>query len=1192
MLYMRLNAMTTRRRTTGRLVRLVALLISCAALAASAFAQSNKGTIVGTIKDPNGAVVSGARVTVTNIATGETKEVMTDDEGTYTAPALDPGRYRVSVDATGFQSAVVEEVVVETNARQPVDVALGAGGVSGGTVTVTAEAPLVESETSVRGDVITGRQVVDLPIPQRNFTLLAGLSPGVTRPVAGVVGGGGQFSGADQPTGASTESTRFRESGGSVISANGARVTNNNFTLDGVDNNESQFGQIGIFPSPDAIAEFKVETSVPSAESGRAGGAIISTTFKSGTNEVHGTLFEFYQGRFGSARPTNNTNPPNYVTHNFGGTIGGPIFLPRPGEGGPMFYDGRNRSFFFFSYNGQRNGTPAFGGGEFPFVTVPTARMRNGDFSELLEPGTLVTYRTPSGNRLLPRGTIFDAAGNPFPGNIIPQALLNPVAQAYLNAYPLPTESGLTNNFRRNRAERSNVDGWDVKIDHTGGVFGASTAFFGRYSQQKNRRLRDNNFPLGTSPNGNDLASGFGAGDEFGDSRQVALGATTSFTPTVINDARAGYTRVNIGIFNPGVGGALGFSATNAADLGTQQTNTCGVVCSGTVLLGITGTGPNLADTEFVGDGGPFFFTSNNFYFGDTLTVVRGNQTLKFGGDLRVRQNVNLDAGRSGSSKGNIVYTTGADVTLANGNVENLNRNGFFSGRRDVLGGVVGPQDAGAGLANFLLGYAPTEVSRGIPAGIPFLSSKEISFFVQDDWKVNPNLTLNLGLRYDVFTPQTERFDRQANFNPATGQLVRTTEESQFGRGGIETDKNNFGPRIGFAYSGFREDKKLVLRGGYGLLYATDVSGQQPLSSNFIAGGRYDRLVLAPGVNIQTGAPVPSTNEPAGASFAPSAGATVFFNDPNARTEMFHQFNLTGQYEFAPNWLAEIGYVSSRGRNLLVVRNLGQGTNGARVVAGIDQVIFTENVGSSWYDSMQTKLEKRFSNGLSILSSYTWAHAIDNTPGGFCIPGPDVSGCGPSNPVLGLDLDKGNSDLDVRHRFTFANVLDLPFGRNRRFASDMPLGLDYIVGGWQLNNVVTIQSGPVFSVFANGARVDLIGDPFANLANGRQLNRAAFRAAQTPIFASSPTGPRFGNLGRNTFRGERQEFWDASLFKNIPMRWISEDFAAQIRIQAYNVLNHINHYRPINNLNDVDRFGLDVFNQRARQLEFSLKLLF
>lgn len=570
-------------------------------------AQNNKGSVVGTVLDPNGALVPNAKIVITNNANGASREATSDEGGEFAITNLDPGNYKVTVDGGGFKTLVLASVTVETNARVPVDVTFTEIAGSGdNTVLVTADgAPLVESETSVRGDTITGREVTDLPVPQRNFTLLAALSPGVTRPTGTSVGvlGGGNF--ANGGPGSSTESTRFRESGGSVISANGARVTQNNFSLDGVDNNESQFGQIAVYPNPDAIAEFKIETSVPQAESGRAGGAIISTTFKSGGNEVHGTLFENYQGRFLSAAgaqfddnnaPPNaqgfRRTPPNYVTHNYGGTVGGPIFFPRPGEGTPFFYDGRNRSFFFVSVAGQRNATPAFGGGEFQFVTVPTLRQRRGDFGELLTGGTSdfrfpLSYVAPTGvncrvnpdngNQRLctfPTGTIFTPAGIPVPGNNLANCPtcggLSQFASGLLNAYPLPTNGNLTNNFLRNRAERSNVDSYDIKIDHK---ITANNSIFGRYSKSKNSRIRDNNFPTGSSPNNNDLPSGFGAGDEFGNSRGVTLGNTHSFSPTIINDARAGWTRVEIGINNPGINGSLGFNPNVSANLGAANIN-------------------------------------------------------------------------------------------------------------------------------------------------------------------------------------------------------------------------------------------------------------------------------------------------------------------------------------------------------------------------------------------------------------------------------------------------------------------------------------------------------------------------------------------------------------------------------------------------------------------------------------------
>ncbi len=1172
------------------------------------YAQSNRASIIGTVEDLNGAAVPNAKVTVTNNATAVSREVSANDSGGFAVTNLEPGTYRVSIEASGFKTLALSMVTVETNARVPVQARFTElAGVGNNVVTVSDEgAPLVESETSVRGDIITGREVTDLPISQRNFTLLAGLSPGVTRPSAGtvgVVGGGGNF--VNGGPGSSTESTRFRESGGSVISANGARATQNNFSLDGVDNNESQFGQIAVYPNPDAIAEFKIETSVPSAESGRAGGAIISTTFKSGGNGVHGTVFENYQGRFASAAASqfSATNPsPNYVTHNYGGTVGGPIFLPRFGEGGPYFYDGRNRSFFFVSVAGQRNGTPAFGGGEFSFVTVPTLRMRNGDFGELLTGGTQTFNIQGGGTIVAPVGTIFAPNATPIAGNNLANCLscgaFSNFARNLLNAYPLPTRAGISNNYRRNRAERSTVDSYDVKIDHK---ISDNNSIFGRYSKAKNSRIRDNNFPKGTSPNNNDLPSGFGAGDEFGNSRGITLGDTHTFTPMIINDFRAGWTNVEIGINNPGINGALGFDPNISSTLGAPNINNCGT-CEGIILLGIVE--PNFSE-EFVGDGGPFYFKSHNYNLADAVTVVRGNSIFKFGTDLRNRRNSNFDGGRNGGIKGNHQYGTSAG--------------GFASGGYPGIG----PNDTGSALANFLLGYQPGFIGRGTPGGPYTVQSNEAAFFVQNDWKVNSNLTLNLGLRYDLFTAPTENYDRMSNFNPTTGRVEVAGSGAGLGRDLANNDKNNFGPRIGFAYSGLMDNKKLVLRGGYGLVFTTDVSGVQPLTANPGTGaanfgcnpltspggcppgypfGRnpYDR-----GIPFAPGSEQVATR---GSTFIPAPGTALIYNDPNRRDALVHQYNLTLQYEFRKNWLAEAAYVASLGRNLLVVRNIGtagdQGGPGSRQVANFSSVTATQYTASSRYDALQTKVEKRFSDGLSILSTYTWSKAIDDNPGGFCFGGTGPRTCGPDDP-LRPQLDRGLSDLNVPHRFTFASVYDLPFGRRRSYLSNIPTAADVIIGGWQLNNIVTYQSGSAYTVTWNGGRADLVGDPTptsTQRAQGILLNRAAFRAPRTRVFSSdtgcfnvdgSPTGscPMIGSLGRNTFRGENQFYWDSSVFKNFPIRAISEAFNVQVRVSAYNVLNHVNRSTPIASITEGD-FGKDFSEQRRRQLEFALKLIF
>lgn len=1167
----------------------------------SAFAQSNKGSIVGTVRDLNEALVANAKIKVTSVKTGEVRETDTNDEGTFTVTNLEPGQYSVTVEAPGFQPVTFQALQVETNARLPLDVKFSELSAATSSVTITADAaPLVESETSVRGDIITGRQVTDLPLPQRNFTLLAALSPGVVRPNLGLLGGGGNFvaGGGGQNN---TESTRFRESGGSVLVVNGARATNNNFTLDGVDNNEGQFAQIAIYPQPDAIAEFKIESSVPSAESGRAGGAIVSTTFKSGGNDVHGTVGEIYQGRFLSAAASRFDDPtsppvPNYVTHNFYGTVGGPIFLPRPGEGGPVFYDGRNRSFFFFSLNGQRNSTPIFGGtGDPQSVPVPTARMRVGDFSELLRPGTMRTYRLAGGGTVdAPIGTIFAPNGTPIPGNDLRNCPscggFSPFALAYVNAFPLPNLPGPGRNFVTNRSEHAIVDSYDIRIDHR---ITSNNTIFGRYSKSETARSRDNFFPLGTSPNGNDLPAGPSAGDEFGDAKGFTMGDTHIFSPTVVNDARFGVTRVEIGIFNTGVNGTGGFSPTVSAQLGAPNIN-ISPNTSGIVLVGIVDelTGTDRA-TEFTGDGGPFYFLSNNFHVADALTVIKGNSTFKFGGDFRVRQNSNYDGGRNNGTKGNYQYGT--------------TDSGFVSGNYNGIG----PNDTGSSLANFLLGYQPGFVGRGDPGGPYLQSSKEMAFFVQDDWKVNPDLTLNLGLRYDVFTAPTERFDRQSNFDPVTRTIQMAGDNAPGGRDLANTDKNNFGPRIGFAYSGFKSDKTFVLRGGYGLLYAVDISAAQPLTAN--PGTGAGSFACTPILNpagcpavfqsrnpFDNGIPTaPFTVAAPGTSFAaPTTGGLILFNDPNRKDEMYHQYNLTAQWEFRQNWLGEVGYVGSLGRNLLVLQNIGTGNDeggpGAREVLGIGPITATRYRGKSNYNALQSKLEKRFSRGLSILTSYTWAHAIDDSPGGVCANGAGARDCGPDDPTR-PELERGNADTDVRHRFTFANVWDLPFGRGRRWGGDMPKALDFAIGGFQFNNIVVWQSGPVFNVTCNGGRVDLIGDPNPTQAQrdqGLELNRAAFRCAQTRIFPNDPNSPHIGSLGRNVFRGRPQFYWDASFFKNFPVSAISEAFNVQFRFSAYNVLNRVNRSFPNGDINNAGDFGRDINEQRRRQMEFSLKLIF
>ncbi len=1173
-------------------------------------AQSNKGSILGTVKDPSDAVIANAKVIVTNNATGESREITSGDSGDFFVTNLEPGNYKVSVEAAGFKKLVFASVTVQTNSRVPVEAKFTEiSGVGENIVTITADgAPVVESETSVRGDVITGREVTDLPIGQRNFTVLAALSPGVTRPTGssfGLLGGGNE---ANAPNFPSAETARFRESGGSAISSNGARPTQNEFLLDGVDNNEAQFRQIAIFPNPDAIKEFKIETSVAQAELGRAGGAIISTSLKSGGNQFHGSAFEFYQGRFASAASaqfdeTNNRlrlkSVPNYVSHNFGGTIGGPVYFLRPGEGTPIGYKGKDRTFFFVSYAGQRGFIPAVEtDGKINTIPVPTARQRLGDFSELLRPGTSQIYRLASGGTVTaPIGTIFAPNGTPIPGNDLRNCLscggFSPFALNFVRAFPNQNQSGIGENYSVNRVVRPVQDSYDVRIDHR--LFEGNN-LFGRFSNLDQERVVSNFFPLGSSPTGNDLPAGPSAGNILGNSRAVVIGDTQAVGSSIINDFRFGYTRTQIGILNTGVFGTGGFNPNISSVLGANNINTS-ANSSGIVLLGIVDRiGGGDRAIEFTGDGGPFLFRSNNFNLADAVTVVKGNSVFKFGADFRVRQNTNIDGGRNGGIKGNVQYGTSQRNTDDNSGFANFAYNG------------IGPNDTGSALANFLLGYNPGTLSRGTPGTDALLSSKETAFFVQDDWKVSQNLTINLGLRYDLFTAPTERFDRLSNFDPITRNIVTAGKNSPNGRDLSKTDKNNFQPVIGFAYS-VGKDRNIVIRGGYRTIYSTDASGIPSLNTNpGNGGGSYGcNPIIDPagcragilGRNLyDRGLPSPTEFVVArGTSFASPTDRTIIYNDPNRKDALFHQYNGTFQYGFWKDWLAEVAYVGSIGRNLLTIQNIGNGNDagapGSREIPNINTVIASRYRGEFKYSALQTKLEKRFSKGLSILSSYTFAKATDNTPGGFCLNGGGQRNCGPDNP-LDLNADKGLSDTDVKHRFTLATVYDLPFGNNKKFLSKIPKALDYLIGGWQVNNIVILQSGPVFDVTIDGGRVDLIGDPSptaSQKAQGIRLNKAAFRAPTRLVFANDPSGPKFGNLQRNSFRGDSQEYWDAGLFKNVPFRFINEEAALQVRISVFNVLNHVNRGRPDGDLNS-NNFGKDQNEQRRRQLEFGLRFVF
>lgn len=1148
------------------------LVLFCSILAQG---QTNRAGVTGIVEDPSGAGVAGAQVKVLNLETGQELTTTTNSDGSFTVPSvLPPGTYKVEASHAGFKTTLSEGFVLQIGEVKSVKIALQLGQVKE-QITVTSSAALLQTETSSTGSVITGREIVDIPLNQRNFTELAILTPGVTRSFVGTLvdqtffnqgdPNAGSVPGLGDPRG-DTPAARFGRSGGSSVAVNGLRPSNNNFTLDGVDNNEAQYQSIGVFPNPDAIEEFRVETTLSKAEVGR-GGASINTVFKSGTNEVHGDVFYFGQNDALNATPwlinrDRAANPKlkksTIHVNEFGFTLGGPVI--------------KNRTFIFGDYLGQRNSVP-----NFFESTVPTAKSRMGDFSEFTTSPRATPLDNPKGNcapdtsgflvcpsdvidpETCPTpGTISYTSPNPFDPNpamptlgpalncqtflrttgqnVIPNLQgrtdLSAPAFKFLNLFPLPTvnvtnPSNGNHNFFGTRANRENIDNYDVKVDQR---LSDKNSLSGRFSYQNLTRVRANFFPkLPTA--------GFGSGNEIGNSRQVAVSDTHIFRPTLLNEARFGWTHVDIGIQNCGVQGACGVSPTFCTDISIPNCNKGTPATSGGLLTGGFGTG----EFEFTGDGGLFIAKSNGFYAADNVTIISGKHSWKTGIEVRPRHLDTLCGGCAGFLKGHLQFPTAGSQTTQN--VQ----------------------------ADYLLSRPAVQAFSGTILGgdNPFeLRETEWSFFVQDDWKATPSLTLNIGLRYELFPAFHEVNGRLANFDVATSSIIK----AKGGDSLTNTDKTDFGPRVGFAYS-FGPQRHLVLRGGYGLFYTRDTMDIPPLTRNPPLTNTVTFSVFSgnPGnFNLTTGPPVAPVTDP------PVITTNLsFFEVPRSqKSPQISEWNLTLGWQFAQQWLFDIGYVGNRAHHLLQTRELGNNQNGlglARTPTGqpIGSVQAFENRASSQYDGLQTRVEKRFSRGFLLGANYTWSHAIDDSTGVFQSAG-EVRGAagGPANP-FNLRLDRATSSSDRTHIFTSDLVWDLPFGHGKKYGSSVNSMLDKLIGGWQSNFIWSAQSGQPFTVAASSpignTRADLLCNPFASPPPDRFINVLCFGPPSQSVINLAGKQVFFGNVGRNAFRGPGFFRTDFSMFKNT---LITERIRMQVGIELFNMFNQTHHLVPNNTINN------------------------
>jgi hypothetical protein len=1065
---------------------LIASAFSLLLLVPAAFPQASS-QITGAVVDSTAAGVAGARVVVTNAETGVTRETISQDSGLYTIPSLQPGRYIVSASRDGFKTIRRENVVLEVNAVQRVDFTLELGAVSE-SVTVSGAPPMVESENSSLGQIVQQRQIVELPLNGRNFVQLATLGPGVT----GVgFGASGTIMSGTRPD---------DQRPGSELFSNGNREGSNNFLLDGIDNNERLTLAITLRPSVEAVREFKIQTNLFAADQGRNPGATVNVVTKSGTNELHGAVYNFLRNdnldaRNYFARP--GTARPQLAQNQFGAALGGPVI--------------KNKLFYFGNYEGfrRRQEVPILG-------TVPTARIRGGDFGEVRN------IFDPFSLRAAP-GTQSGFTRDMFPNRIIPASRFDAVTPRLINAYPDPTGPGIANNYTVAPKQAQDWNQFDARGDYN---ISDTTFFFGRYSFQDTLTVRPSTFANRTVQ-GLSQPVGIGNEDTFaGESSQQAhhavLNLAKTITPALLLELRAGFQRFSLDFIQEG--------AAEGARLGEQV----GVINSnqGPRSDGI----PIFSPAGYFGFGQtrslPIIRKENTFQYGASMTWTRGKHNLRWGGDIIRRQISEFQTNRG---------------------------NGRFNFSNAFTNDPNNQGPTGDALASALMGVANT-IEQDFTLVFPGMRGWENSVFFMDDWKVNDRLTLNLGLRYEYFSPYSEVANRLANFDVTTGKLLIGGINSDKYMG-VKPDMNNIAPRFGFAY---RANQKTVVRGGFGVFYGTQGNG-----GAVMRGFRQAPFGPVQTVDINQFVPNPRRVQEGLDPLLP-IDVNQFINNPNGNLigtafnfvpSTTYQFNVQIQRELPGDMVWKIGYVGNMNRDLDYTYNANQQDPGPGSVASrrplrniapnVQGVTLAVTEGTADYHALQTTLERRFSNGMSFLTAYTWSHSIDNVPNAF---GGAANGPIPQD-IRFRDADRGSSGFDIRHRLTHSMNYELPFGRNKQF-NITNRALDAIAGGWQTNTIITLQSGLPFTPVITGnpsnagqSRPDLNRDPIWRRGVPHNWFDVSLGPNQT---WGTPLAFTYGNAGRNILTGPGRVNFDWSMFKNFDF---TERFRMQFRSEFFNLFN-------------------------------------
>ena len=1068
-------------------MRRIAVLCFAVLAVQMLFAQVDTGTITGTVLDTQGAGVPSASLTFVETSTSTTSKTQTDASGNYASPPLKPGTYKVTAQASGFKVQTHEAVSVRVQDRLRLDFNMAVGSVTEN-VLVTAETPSIQTDTSSLGEVITTTQITQLPLNGRDYIQLATLTTGVVRTSSGTNGNSG---------GSST-------GGLNSFVANGTRGTLNNFLLDGIDNNSNDNGGVVLRSNVDAIQEFKLQTNSYSAEFGRSGGAVVNAITKSGANNYHGDVFEFFRNSSLDARdffedPTQKKA--SFKQNQFGATFGGPIV--------------KNKLFWFIDYQGTRIRNPQ------TFVSaIPTLEERVGNFSA---PGEPIIYDP--------------ITHTPFPGNIIPPGRIDPTAQAYANLYPIP-QSGQGNNFTISPTERDRVDQGDVRLDYN---FSQSDQIFVRYSKSGRTDIRP--APLPGLANGGNSSTGVGNEDTDG----AAIGFTHTFTPKTINELRIGFSYVHIRRGVPESGNQLPPPELRIPGVPDDPR-----------VNGLTLFAPNgfrrLGDPNFA----PTILASQERQITDVLTLVRGGHTLKLGGEIRWSQfNISQEA----SPRGRFSFSGQFTQNLVDGS-------------------------GGSSIADMLLGLP---ISANISTVIGMGNRQHVpALFVQDDWKVNRRLTLNLGLRYDYFSPIVEAHDRQSNFNYATGTLV-VAGQNGASRSLTVADKANFSPRIGFAWTP-RESADLVVRGAYGIFYSgQEIRTAAPLQLAYNLPFFYEPSFVSDGITpvitVAQGFP------PLNPSQAVNPGVTSL--DPRLHTPYYQSWNVAVQQSLPGAISLELAYAGSKGTHLQSVTDPNQDpvpgpgdVQARRPFPQFGPFTAIQNRGSSIYHSMQIKGEKHLSHGLYFLSAFTWSKAINDLPEICCnFPFPQNS--------YDVGAERARADFDQKLRWVFSFDYELPFGGTRSHINNRVL--DAVAGGWHVGGIYTLASGFPFSAAVGfdpsntGSqglmRADQIRD--GNLPSDQRSPNQWFDInAFTP-----PADGTFGNAHRNNLIGPGQNVFDGSLRKVFA---ITESQRLEFRAEFFNMFNHPNFAQPDNFIDDGPGVAGTITEIAIpmRQIQFGLKYSF